>query len=138
MARKHLKPIIALPATGETTIRPEVAEIVDAAGTWDAKKLLDLVDGISVNGRDDAKVARNKEGMIVSSFQRSERSGETCSCRCAKLMSGKDPTKHQSNPIAAKDLSSERHSGRHSGDPIETVKDGEQRKLERLKVERPG
>ena len=56
MARKHLKPIIALPATGETTIRPEVGEIVDAAGTWDAKKLLDLVDGISVNGRDDAKV----------------------------------------------------------------------------------
>jgi hypothetical protein len=51
VARKHAKPIIALPASGQSVVSQEVAETADAIAIWDARNLLDLVDRISVNVR---------------------------------------------------------------------------------------
>jgi hypothetical protein len=49
-ARKHSKPIIALPATGEAGVPTEITNVADAIGTWDAAKLLGLIDEMSVIG----------------------------------------------------------------------------------------
>lgn len=64
--------------------------------------------------------------MVVSSFNRSEASGETRRGGGAELMSGEDPAEDQSHPVSPEDLSGKRHRGRHSRDPIEAVKDREQ------------
>jgi len=48
MARKHLKPIIALPSWSESGVSPAVKNLADAVGTWDARELLGLVDELSL------------------------------------------------------------------------------------------
>jgi hypothetical protein len=44
MARKHGKPVIAIPAWGETEVPPEVRATADTAVGWDAAALLAAVD----------------------------------------------------------------------------------------------
>jgi hypothetical protein len=54
MARKHSKPILALPVWGEPEVPAEVADIADVVAAWDVEKLLamiDLVAAEAANGR---------------------------------------------------------------------------------------
>ena len=44
MARKHSKPIVALPAWGETEVSPEAAGVADGIAEWDVDKLLGMLD----------------------------------------------------------------------------------------------
>jgi hypothetical protein len=44
MARKHNKPVLALPAWGETDVAPKVRETSTAVVGWDAAALLAAVD----------------------------------------------------------------------------------------------
>lgn len=47
MARKHSKPIIALPAWGEASVPSEVAQVAQAVAVWDVEKLLAMVDSVA-------------------------------------------------------------------------------------------
>ena len=53
MAGNHAKPIIALPAWGETAVPPEVAKIADATGKWDAGELLASIDKLIAKAHQD-------------------------------------------------------------------------------------
>jgi len=46
MARKHNKPLIGVPAIGETLIPDEVANLCDASCHWDARQLLTTIDQV--------------------------------------------------------------------------------------------
>jgi hypothetical protein len=54
MARKHSKPIVALPAWGETVVPPHVAGQAHLCAAWEVEPLLALVDGL-VAGTERAK-----------------------------------------------------------------------------------
>jgi hypothetical protein len=43
MARKHRKPIIAVPAWGEPQVMPDVRDVADVVVGWDAPSLLAAV-----------------------------------------------------------------------------------------------
>jgi hypothetical protein len=43
MARKHKKPVLAIPAWGETDVTPEVRAAADLVVSWDAKAILATV-----------------------------------------------------------------------------------------------
>lgn len=54
MARKHSKPILALPVWGEPEVPSEVADIADVVAAWDVEKLLAMIDLVAAeasNGR---------------------------------------------------------------------------------------
>jgi hypothetical protein len=57
IAKKHSKPIIAIPLWGETAVLPDIARIADLTGTWDVPKLLELIDELSAvpPGPDEAE-----------------------------------------------------------------------------------
>jgi hypothetical protein len=44
VARRHNKPIVALPAHGHTKVAPEVEALADAAAPWDARAIIATVD----------------------------------------------------------------------------------------------
>jgi hypothetical protein len=62
IARKHSKPIIALPVGGETSVLPQIAEIADAAGMWDAAGILSLIEQVSVTSRGERTATINGAG----------------------------------------------------------------------------
>jgi hypothetical protein len=43
MARKHDKPIIAVPPWGETSVAPEVSDLADAVAGWDAPAIFTAI-----------------------------------------------------------------------------------------------
>jgi MTH538 TIR-like domain (DUF1863). len=47
IAKKHSKPIIAIPFWGEITVLPDIARIADLSGTWEVTKLLESIDELS-------------------------------------------------------------------------------------------
>jgi hypothetical protein len=51
MARKHSKPILALPVWGETLVPQHVASQADLCPGWDVERLLALVDGLVTGTR---------------------------------------------------------------------------------------
>lgn len=46
MARKHNKPLIGVPAIGETSVPDEVANLCDASCEWAAMQLLTTIDQV--------------------------------------------------------------------------------------------
>lgn len=52
MARKHDKPIIGMPAIGETTVPDEVKVLCDATVGWDANTLVAALDEVRGLGKE--------------------------------------------------------------------------------------
>jgi hypothetical protein len=46
LARKHGKPVIVVPASGEMTIAPDVAAKADRVASWQVSEILDAVDAL--------------------------------------------------------------------------------------------
>lgn len=46
MARKHNKPVIGVPAIGETTVPDEVAALCDRSTAWDAAAVISALDEV--------------------------------------------------------------------------------------------
>jgi hypothetical protein len=106
----------------------------DAASLGRREGGLAATDAQHQQGREQAGEAAGQEGQQVVAGQAAHRARAKRRKRTADLVPGEDPRDDHRGVAAAEHLVGERESGGAGGDPVETVKDREDRQADRVEL----
>ncbi len=95
---------------------------------------LDAADAQHQQRSEQAGEAARQEGQQVVAGQAAHRARAKCRKRAADLVPGEDPRDDHRGVAAAEHFVGERKSGGAGGDPVETVKDREDRQADRVEL----